>query len=319
MLPIACLLAALSTAPTPPPPADALVLKMLDGEALYTVSGGLKPVSEGFWQTSFPATQDTSEQVEAVRKTLAGLPLGPDLGTGVLVYSSAFEGKRHASAFVAHSPSLKALIERRQDVFEPIGISAESSAQQVMEAIDRAPPAARWRAFGLVFGYPEYAVEFFVSAGEEEKRTGQFVTRDFLNIPTFTGERGRFVYAVPKGHTERTEDVELRAKAEPVLTRYRAWRSVYVDEQKFGAVALLSAWVARAAATPIVCNAIALESQQFNAGGVPDGRGPSSSAWHSCEASEPPSMSCPVVLRPRLRLRHHHESRCTVSHAVRSR
>jgi hypothetical protein len=215
---------------------------MLDGEALFTVSGGLKPVSEGFWQTSFPASQATSDHVEAVRKTLAGLPLGPDLETGVLVYASAFEGKRSASAFVAHTPSLKALIERREDVFGPIGVTAKSSAQAVMEAIDKAPRSARWRAFGLVFGYPEYAVEFFVTAGEEQDRTGQFVKRDFLNVPTFGGERGRFVYAVPKGHAERDEDRELMAKAEPILTKYRAWRAVYVDELKLGGVALLSTW-----------------------------------------------------------------------------
>lgn len=244
MLPVACLLVALSAAPAPPPTADALALKMLDGEALYTVSGGLKPVSEGFWQTSFPATQDTSEQLEAVRKTLAGLPLGPDLETGVLIYSSAFEGKRSASVFVAHKPSLKALVERWKDVFGPIGVTSESSAQAVIQKIDRAPRAARWRAFGLVFGYPEYAVEFFVTAGEEQDRTGRLVPRDFLNIPTFSGERGRFVYAVPKGHTERDEDRELKEKAEPILTRYKAWRAVYVDEHRLGGVALLSAWVA---------------------------------------------------------------------------
>jgi hypothetical protein len=230
----------------PPPTADALALKLLDGEALYTVSGGLKPVSEGFWQTSFPASQSTSDQVEAVRKTLAGLPLGPDLEAGVLVYSSAFEGKRSASAFVAHTPSLKALIERREDVFGPIGVTAKSSAQAVMEAIDKAPRSARWRAFGLVFGYPEYAVEFFVAAGEEQDRTGRFVQRDFLNIPTFGGERGRFVYAVPKGHVERTEDLELKAKAEPTLTKYKAWRQVYIGDLKLGGMALLSAWQASA-------------------------------------------------------------------------
>lgn len=230
-------------APLNPPSADALALRMLDGEALYTVSGGLKPVSEGFWETAFPAADDTSEQVETVRKTLAGLPLGPELSAGVLVYASPFEGKRYASAFVAHTPSLRALIERHKDVFEPIGVTPAASAQSVMEKIDRAPQSARWRAFGLVFGYPEYAVEFFVAAGEEQARTGKLVKRDFLNVPTFGGERGRFVYAVPKGHAERDEDRGLKAKAEPILTRYKAWRQVYVEELKLGGAELLRYWV----------------------------------------------------------------------------
>lgn len=249
MLPVACLLVSLSAVPAAPPTADALALKLLDGEALYTVTGGLKPVSDGFWQARFPATQTTSDEVEAVRRTLATLPLGPDLEAGVYVFAAAFDGKKSASAFVAHKPSLKALVERRADVFEPIGVSPESTAQQVMEAIDRAPRSARWRAFGLVFGYPEYAVEFFVAAGEEQAATKKFVERDFVQLPTFASDDGRFVYAVPKGHTERAEDQVLKALTADAFTRYKAWRAVYLDEQKLGAVELLRNWIT----PPAVC------------------------------------------------------------------
>jgi hypothetical protein len=65
--------------PTTPPSTDALPLRMLDGEALYTVCGGLKPVSEGFRQTAFPTSQTGSAPVDAVRLALATLPLGLDL------------------------------------------------------------------------------------------------------------------------------------------------------------------------------------------------------------------------------------------------
>jgi hypothetical protein len=181
--------------------------------------------------------------VDEAKRLLATLPLGPDLEAGVFVFAAAYEGKKSASAFVAHKPSLQALVNRRADVFEPLGVRADTPPQQVMEKIDRGPRSARWRAFGLAFGYPEYAVEFFVAAGEEQALTGKFVARDFVNIPTFDGDRGRFVYAVPKGHTERTEDCYLKAMSGPILTRYRAWRAVYVGEGKAGPVALLRDWL----------------------------------------------------------------------------
>lgn len=237
---VALLLAPVAAAPTP----DSLALRILDGEGLYTVSGGLKPVSEGFWQARFPESQTTTPEVERVRALLAGLPLGPDLAAGVYVFSTPFDGQRFASAFVAHKPSLRELIARRADVFGPIGVVPETPPQAVMEAIDRALRSARWRAFGLAFGYPEYAVEFFVAAGEEQDATGVFVTRDFVRLPTFAAAEGRFVYAVPKGHAERSEDRVLRAATAEILARYRAWRSVYLDRCQLPAVELLRNWVA---------------------------------------------------------------------------
>ncbi len=224
--------------------ADALALRILDGEGLYTATAGLKPISEGYWHARFPATKETVDEVELTRRALDSLPLGADLEAGVYVFVKAFDGKRTASAFVAHKPSLRALIERRKDVFESIGVTVASTPQQVLEKIDRGPNSTRWRAFGLVFGYPEYAVEFFVAAGEKEAATKQFVTRDFVNLQTFTSDQGRFVYAVPKGHIERDVDRELKSKTTDILTRYRAWRTVYLDQQNLGAIALLQNWVA---------------------------------------------------------------------------
>lgn len=225
------------------PSADALALKILDSEALYTVTGGLKPVSEGFWRGRFPAAQQTSDEVEAVRQTLAALPLGPDLEAGVYVFAAARDGQRSASAFVAHKPSLAALVLRRKDAFAPLGIAPDTPPRQVMERIDLGEPSARWRAYGLVFGYPEYAVEFFVAAGEKQAETKQFVAREFLHLPTFVSDEGRFVYAVPKGHTERDEDRALKATTAEIFTRYRAWRTVYLDRNQLAGTVLLRNWI----------------------------------------------------------------------------
>ncbi|MGL4422242.1 MAG: hypothetical protein ACRCZF_16350, partial [Gemmataceae bacterium] len=181
---------------------------------------------------------------------LAAWPLGPDHEAGAFVFASAFQKQRSASAFIVHKPSLQALVVRRKDVFAPLGITTSTPPQEVFERIDRAPSSPRWRAFGLVFGYPEYAVEFFVQAGEQQAKTGKFVERDFRQIPTVDSDHGRFVYAVPKGQAEQPEDIQLKIAAAPVLERFRIWREVYIGEGKSGATALVRDWLAPAHPMP---------------------------------------------------------------------
>lgn len=86
------------------------------------------------------------------------------------------------------------------------------------------------------------AVDFFVEAEEQEAMTGQFVERDFIHIPTFEADTGRFVYAVPKGHVENEDDAALRARAAPVLTRYTQLRADAIGDGKPGVLQLVRAW-----------------------------------------------------------------------------
>lgn len=66
--------------------------------------------------------------------------------------------------------------------------------------------------------------------------------RDFVQLPTFGSATGRFVYAVPKGHTPRPEDTDLRERADDALARFRAWHEVYIERHQFGWVSLLENW-----------------------------------------------------------------------------
>jgi hypothetical protein len=75
-----------------------------------------------------------------------------------------------------------------------------------------------------LFGYPEYAVDFFVEAGLHQRSTGEFIERDFRQIPTFTSRSGRFVYAVPKLSRPGPEDVALERRATHLLGEYRRRR-----------------------------------------------------------------------------------------------
>lgn len=100
----------------------------------------------------------------------------------------------------------------------------------------------RFRGYGHLFGYPEYAVEFFAEAAETEAMTGEFVERDFIHIPTFESDEGRFVYAVPVGHQENADDMDLRRRARPVLEQYAERRAAAIGEGKPGVLHLVRSW-----------------------------------------------------------------------------
>lgn len=223
------------------PKADRLLTRMLDSEALFTVVGGLKPASDGFWHERCPADRTTTAGIEEARTVLSRVTCGGDLVAGVFVFGRAFRGERTASAFVAHRPRLREVIRRHAGLFAGLGIAPDTHPQRVFERIDRGPTSPRWRAFGLIFGYPEYAVDFFVEAGERQRETGKFVKREFRSIPTFGGGR-EFVYAVPMGHSDRAEDLQLKERAAPILAEYKRRRGQYVGPNKPGAAYLLRDW-----------------------------------------------------------------------------
>jgi len=222
---------------------NSLALQMLDSEALYTVSGGVKPVSEGFWRTRILKSEGTSEVLVEMRKMLRQLPLGENFETGVLVFSNIPGDHSSASAFVAHRLSLEKLMARRRDVFEELQVSASQSAQEIMQAAERAKGGLRWKAFGLLFGYPDHAVDFFVQAGEKQHLTGEFQKRDFFQIPTYASDEGRFVYAVPQGYQPIDLDLRLRMNAISILDRYKSQRQINVNCSSLSGTVLLHDWV----------------------------------------------------------------------------
>jgi hypothetical protein len=224
--------------------AHELLWKLLDSEALFTVIGPLKPVSEGFWRGEVPAEGPWPEMVLRVQRQLRSFACGETLETGLLVFHSTSGSKnRLATAFVAHRGAVRAKLAQHPQAFAAVGVRADMSIREMLERVDRAEPADRWRAFGLLFGYPPEAVEFFVRAGEEQRRTGKFVKREFRDLPTFAAPKGRFVYAVPVGHTETAQDRYLREQAARILAEYRRRRLIYADPKRgAGPAFLLRDW-----------------------------------------------------------------------------
>lgn len=222
--------------------AEETLLEALDSEALYTVAADLKPMSSGFVSLSFPAAQPEPAQLDELRQILARWHCTDDLSAGVHVFSAVYDGERYADAVVFHRERFAATVATNAPLFDEIGVRAGDAQLTVVEKLDADPTTRRFSAYGHLFGYPAYAVDFFTQAAEEERKTGKFVERDFIHIPTHGADRGRFVYAVPKGHAENDEDRALRARAAPVLAKYRELREQHVGPGKDGVLALVRAW-----------------------------------------------------------------------------
>jgi hypothetical protein len=223
--------------------AEKLLWSLLDSEALYTVIGQLKPVSMSYWHGQVPADGKNGEVLESYRRCLQQFRCGDRIEADILLFHRVNGDKRSAAAFVADRPSVRRVMAEHPKAFAAIGATPEMKVREILERVDRAEAADRWRAFGLLFGYPPEAVEFFVQAGVEEKKTGVFVKRKFLHIPTYVSDKGRFVYAVAVDHKETDTDRRLRQEALRILEDYRRRRAIYADPKTgAGPAFLLRDW-----------------------------------------------------------------------------
>ena len=217
------------------------VLSALDSEALYTIAGGLKPLSSGFWSARAPEDATALGEVDAMRRSLQNLD-DEQLTWGVMAFAKPHDGQRSYQAWVAHRAAVAAVVRRHADVFAPHGISPASRPAELLAQVERMPRAERYRCYGLLFGYPEHAVDFFVAADAQRAEHPRGVApRSFLSIPTFGAATGRFVYAVPPDHEPVAADEALRLAALRILDQYRALRGRYMADPPRRALELLSA------------------------------------------------------------------------------
>lgn len=242
--------------------ADRVLLEFSDREGLYTIATGLKPMSSDVRDLSFRVapTLDSMalERVDQMRRVSGALTCG-DLTTFVQVFTATSPGRerdtmRNATMVIAHRASMRALIVRQQAYFATLGVTPSTEPRDVVAAVENAPRAERWRGYGLLFGYPDDAVDFFVRAGIEGDRTKRIVPRDFRRIETFhkfPETRGgppvtsSFVYAVPKGASDSEGDRRLREAATPIYARYVTQRARFVRPDSTGVTQLWRDWFSR--------------------------------------------------------------------------
>ncbi len=230
------------------PRAEEMLLRALDGEALYTIAGGLKPMSSGFVSSSIKVDAPDLAEAEVTRQVLAAWTCGGEIAAGLHHFAAVYQGSRSLEAVVFHRPALKDMLTRHAAFFTPYGLSPSSDPIEVVMTVEYAATTPRLRGYGYLFGYPDYAVDFFAQASEsqrlEEEKTGKgtLVPRDFVSLQTARGER-RFVYAVPKGHEANDADRALKAAADALFADYAARRKRHITgESAAGVLNLVREW-----------------------------------------------------------------------------
>lgn len=85
------------------------------------------------------------------------------------------------------------------------------------------------------------AVDFVVESSDRQSEAQKLVPRDFRQLPTFGAPTKQFVYGVPRGAAQTSEDLRLREETAGVLSEYRKRCAECVGPGKRGAAALLRA------------------------------------------------------------------------------
>ena len=219
-----------------------LLLNALDGEALYTIASDIKPMSSGFYSTEIVVASPKLDDAEDVRQVLQTWTCGGELGASLHHFAAVYEGRRPLEGVVFNLPAVRRMLGAQAGFFAGYGISRSAEPLEALLAVEYDPSSARLRGYGYFFGYPDYAVDFFAAAADEQKKTGTLVPRDFLSLPTARGER-RFVYATPKGHQENAADRALKARVDAVFTDYMARRARHVvNNDSSNVLALIREW-----------------------------------------------------------------------------
>jgi hypothetical protein len=211
-----------------------LLLAALDREALFTLVGPVKPWSTCGEMLTIPADPPDHAHSEAsvadLTSVLSAFRCGEDIEGQVHFYAYPHGGVRFAEPYVMKRSLARKMITEHSDFFRGIGVTHDNpSLPGLLLNVEQAGRYDRFRGYGLFFGYPSSAVDFFVSAAKTEDQTGEFVAREFMSIQTFSSQNGQFVWAVPVGHQETSEETAIRWTAQSILDRYRSLRTEWIE------------------------------------------------------------------------------------------
>ncbi len=225
---------------------DSILQYGLDHEALYTMWGDIKPMSS-LVSFSFPiANADTVSSVrrDIVNREEQGVWLDrlyeiqqalnkvslPDLRFIMSPYRASYSGDRIMQVNVIRVSALDSLLKAQESFFGQFGLIPGTDPAIVLNTIEFNDRYERLRGYGYLFGYPDYAIDFFVKAFHESDSTGEFVERNFFQIPVYSNEEGYFVYAYPKDHVPTAHvDSVIYYKAGKILKQYEEVRHRYLN------------------------------------------------------------------------------------------
>jgi hypothetical protein len=262
--------------------AEALLLETMDSPALYTVIGGLKPMTSSFL-SSLSGTQAGAltyakselqpggamlARIDDLRRTMAVLRCGDDIQSAVMTdidMSTGSADRGAAEPFVFHMPAVRNVIAGFPGYFARLAITPQTSPETMlftMNRIDASGPTnlearRQWmrdtgfetidqiRASGALYGYARPAVDAFA---ESVLRIVKGETPpgpgpvDAKMLMRIPSFKGETTWYRKASPDDSPEDVAIRVKAAQVLAEYRTRREKYIGAGKPGVVAMLRDW-----------------------------------------------------------------------------
>jgi hypothetical protein len=236
--------------------ADSLLTLALDNEGLFTICTDLKPIStvrnayfkiakdstmkDGISHVVDPNHNDLKKIMQATR-VLERLETDR-IGFMVEPFKVVWKSQQRAMEIVVYRKDLIAdMVKRKQAFFGQWGFVPATNAELIINTIEYESKYDRFRGYGYLFGYPDHAVDFFVSASQKTDSTGKELPREFLHMPSYGGE-GRFVYAVAKGSGFTQSDSLIYQRAKLVTETYKVRREKYRNGTKLQAALLIRDW-----------------------------------------------------------------------------
>lgn len=222
--------------------AERLLTRMLDSDALYTVTTSIKPFSIGFSYRLLPAgVGETDEELNAWRRIAPALRCGDEIESAVLPIGPAYRGKQFWQFVVLRRSAVRAAESAHLNYFSRYELDSSKGALALIQKVDRLPENLAAEAYGYLLGFPDYSVEFTRTA-RSLRRQHRYVSSGSYTIPTFDKKGLQFHWATPFGHRENDDDRLRKESAERVLEEYTKRRAQFIGDGHPGAAALLQDW-----------------------------------------------------------------------------
>jgi hypothetical protein len=250
--------------------AERTLLEALDREALFTLIGGLKPMSSAilteerqfFLDTAQPQLREYQSYQQIADTWRCGAELWAGVAPSRQVVPPGRDGKiwtddlgraqGHRTVYgnVVNLPAVRRTIAEHAQLFGHHGITGRTHPGEMLARLGMLDNIDFNLTLGCLYGYPSHAVEFYSrrldrARNGEPLKPGDAVN---VNIPTYKGmqenggtEYSQFRYRVEPGHEDNAEDRLLRDTAAKILAAYRIRRDRYIGDGT-GALALIRDW-----------------------------------------------------------------------------
>lgn len=222
--------------------ADTLLKKSLENEGLFTLLGRLKPMSSVADLSLAIAQKDSLakgnatvtdvngedyKKLQQYQRVVNALQFD-DVRFILLPFKIQRKGIKSISINVYRQSLVDSMVNANRSFYGQFAHVSGTPAPLLINTTEYERSYDRFRSYGNLFGYPPHAVDFFVKASITSDEKKEFVKRDFFNIPVYSKQTGRFVYALPKDSKPVVADEAIKQRAAFALEKYKAIRAKHI-------------------------------------------------------------------------------------------